>query len=807
MERFASLCAGAVVLLASLGAMGAERQDLIGIVVANAGGMRGETIYVDFGGRPSRVKLSMADAKLLTVSMMGSTLPLPWEQVSDRRLFKIALKAAGEENADHLLVLLEFARRNEEFRDDAEELDALIRGKFPGRLPKSQPAAEEKNLDEKPLEMPEDPGSGSGTADGGVSGSTPGPFLKKPRGAFKGIYRGHPKIFVRDGNDAPAFGISLAELRRRASTPPWSSITASLGTVTEAGEVYSVPNLALAWLACGNESAAKRAIAIMKKPVNIDGTTTMGDHLEAVSLGYDWLYQCPAFSEDDKKVVRRNILQAADVMRKAMHDHVWHTRPYAWTNGVVFAGLALYPEEPRAEALAMEGIEHFKNSLVPARQVHDGTWQNSMAYGRKYMVRSVFHGLSAWSSATDEDLWFAASKQGNWAERMLYMLIYACRPDYTYVTYGDFYESGWTARRMSYASVLAATCGTRNPYGQGFLLELDKQYGTHRALSEEFGYYYLLFLDPGIAARPKTELPPCQLFGQRSLGFVFMRSGWGPRDLMFFFKCGDYYGNHGHHDQGTFELFYQRPLAVDSGFYGGDAGFSGPHRMKYMRRAIAHNTLVFPDASKPDEEGGQRDLNDQTVKDPRAFPSHLEMGDILRYEDKPAYTYVLSDVSKAYEKVSAFNRHIVYVKPNVIVILDAVALNTQYRRVWLFHTPTAPVIEKNGFRIANGGGSVAVECLLPASPAITAVEGYKVGGREYPVAGNLNRDISGSGYVMVEPSAVTGTATVFLNVFTVGGEAVARVPASVQDEGSGLKVTVGSRTLHFGMDGRSFQFK
>ena len=794
----------AVVLLCG-SAWGVERSDVIKAIVGKAGGFSGTTIYIDFGGQPARGGLVKADAEGLTVSLMGMEVVQKWDEVSDKRLLQLARKVTAAEDGETLFLLYSFAKERAELKEEAAELEAVIAERFPDKLRKEEPAKPASDTGKS--ETPSDAGTATGVGEQpgtAAAGMTPGPFIKAPRGTYQGIFRGHPKIFVRDGEKPPPFGISLAELRQRARSAPWSASVGQLKEVPVEVIHYSVPNLALLWLATGNENAAKRAIEIMKQPVKIDGATYMGDHLEAVCMGYDWVYNYPGFTEADKKTVRELIVKAADHMRSIMHDHVWHTRPYAWANATMFAGLALYPEEPQAEGFAQAAIEEYKKFLFPARRMHDGAWQNSMAYGRKYMVRSVFHALSAWSSATGEDLWYQASREDNWAERMLYMLIYACRPDYSYVTYGDFFISTSTAETRTYEALLEGTQGGQNPYGQGFIAELDKKYGGERALDPELAYYYLLFADPAIPARPKSELPLSQIFGQHSMGTVFMRSGWGPKDLFVFFKCGDYFDNHGHFDQGTFEIFYQRPLAVDSGLYGGDAGFDSGHRMEYMRKSIAHNTVVFPDSTKPHDEGGQRIVNDQTINDPKAFPSQCDTADIARYEDTPVYTYTLGDLARGYDNAKVFYRHFVYLKPDVIVIFDAVVVsNPQFRRVWLYHYPTAAAIEGNRFRVVNGGGGVAVETLLPKPAKITDVQGYKVGDKEYPAEGG-DPDFTGKGYVMVEPEQVTGPSTYFLHVLTVGAESVVPTPAALTDDGSNLKLVIRGRTMLFGKDGKSF---
>ncbi|HHN47154.1 MAG TPA: hypothetical protein ENN09_06915, partial [Planctomycetes bacterium] len=467
MERQqAALGAAAATVLFCAVCGAAERGDLTGYIRERS--KPGDTVYVEVGGRSVRAALVKADEEGIAASLMGMEIPQNWYDIGDRQLLLMARRLAGDEDGEALLLLYRFAIRREELKDEAVKLEGTLKERFPERFdaPKHQESVKPAASEEKPPgdeiqgDIPVLPVAAAG-------GTTPGPFLKAPRGTYEGIFRGHPKIFVRDGDREPGFGISLGELRRRARTAPWSAFTGRLREAPEEPVHYSAPNLAMSWLATGNESAARRAIEIIKQPIRMDGTTYMGDHLEAVCIAYDWLYNYPGFSEEDKRAVRESILRSAEQMRRIMHDHAWHTRPYAWANGVMFAGLALYPEEPRAEALARAAVEQYKRYLIPARQMHDGAWQNSMAYGRKYMVRSVFHALSAWTSATGEDLWYHAAVDGNWTERMLYMLIYACRPDYSYVTYGDFYQSGWTAETKSYNNLLSGTYGTRNPYGQG----------------------------------------------------------------------------------------------------------------------------------------------------------------------------------------------------------------------------------------------------------------------------------------------------------------------------------------------------
>lgn len=797
-----------------------DRGALIDIVIAGVGEGASPSVYIDFMEKATRCRLESADMENLTVNLAGSVMPMPWGTVSDRRLYQMAKKLVAEDDVEGHLTVYRFAAARPELAAQKEKLELLMAEKFPGRLEKEKAAAEAA------AEAAENTGGAADTAEDTAAPATafatapavvedvppamgphrtPGPFLTAARGAYKGIYRGHPKIFVRGGGGKPATGISLGELRARAKSAPWSRYNGQLALHSAYGTFYSLPNLALKWLALGDVSAADRAISIMKGAIPRNGTTTDGDLTEAAAIAYDWLYNYEGFTEEDKKTVRGNLMDSANRLRRIMHDHVFHTRPNAWASGALMVGLAVYPEEPEGERLALEAVEHWKKNLFPARELQDGPWQNSMAYGRKYLTRSVFHAASAWASATDDDVWFEAARRGNWAERMLYTFIYACRPDYTYVTYGDFFSSFWTARTGSMCNALDAAQGTRNPYGQGFVAELEQKYGTG-GLEPHRAYYFLVFYDPTIGARPKAGLPLCEMFGQHSMGCVFMRSGWGPNDLFLFFKCGDYYGDHGHFDEGTFEIFYRKALAVDSGSY--TESFGGPHRMDYARRAIAHNTLVFPERGKADDEGGQRIFHQQGVGNPRALPSQCDTGDIAAFKDTAGYCHVLADVARAYDRVKVFYRHFLYVKPNVVVVFDAVSLPEKYRRVFLYHYPTKAEVSERVFRVANGGGGLAGQVLLPRAAEVRDVPGFKVGTRDLAPRNQGSPDITGKGRVEIEPAGAAGTTTYFLVVMTIGeGGSVRPAPAQVEDTGGAFQVTVGGQTFLFGKDGRSMSAK
>ena len=62
------------------------------------------TVYVDFAGRPMRMKLTAADQSGATFQMRGTGMPLKWRQISPNRFYGIAAKFVPDTPGGHLLL-------------------------------------------------------------------------------------------------------------------------------------------------------------------------------------------------------------------------------------------------------------------------------------------------------------------------------------------------------------------------------------------------------------------------------------------------------------------------------------------------------------------------------------------------------------------------------------------------------------------------------------------------------------------------------------------------------------------------------
>jgi len=603
------------------------------------------------------------------------------------------------------------------------------------------------------------------------------------------IHPEHPRLFFRRRSWGP-HRLTLDEVGRRGA-----AFADSL-RLDRKPDPEAAPDLALLYVITGEEEAARKAVGHMKRGFEPEPwTTTAGDQIEAVAIAYDWLRGTwHGFPQKDRMAVEEILIGGA---RQAMRNlegepSIYHTRMYAWANAVLFTGLALHGEREEAARFIDYGIRYWKERLIPARAHLGGAWFNAMSYGQKYMCRSVFSMLSGWRSATGENLWETARRtQGDWARSMAYYLMYMLRPDHTFAGYGDLFDSMANSCQGTMRLMLQAAYELRDPHIQGFLKEIRQHCGGRSTRWES--RWYQVFYDPSIPSRPRSELPRARLFGRDSIGMLAARSGWGPDDVWLLFKCGDYGDNHGHFDQGHFEIFYKSPLAVDHHY--------GAKTTKY------HNTILVSDPSDPRDEGEQRKFSRQvhgTLESYLADPV-VETGSILDYRAGDDLVYVCGDATAAYDtaKVKAFTRQLVFAGGKHIVIFDTVRVARPGLRCrWQIHCSGEPEIEGALTRWVNGGAQLITQTLLPRAAEI----------RYIPCSARVHPGLRArwarhwpAGRIEVRPASSGPRTVYFLHVLTPGDPGEKPPAARLEERGNGFELKVAGRRFWFGKDGRTFR--
>ncbi|MBN2288088.1 MAG: heparinase II/III family protein [Candidatus Glassbacteria bacterium] len=600
------------------------------------------------------------------------------------------------------------------------------------------------------------------------------------------VFQGHPRLFFRDSTWGER-SLTTEQLRARARDPRYKAYVDRL--------TYSSANYALKALLLDNTIAAKQCILMLKNGFQFDGTTTDGELVMWAAMAFDWVYNHPVFADSAARAVAvENLIEGARHCRDeyiGQGPHIFHTRMYGFAVGAAMAGLVLKGHHPDADKYIDWAYGIFRDNLFPARRLQDGTVHNSLAYGRRYTMWHTGHFMSAWYSATGEDLYrMVRQEQDDWAWKEALFIMYGRQPDGLLVRYGDNFRR--TSERFSFRVIGERAFAYQEPVGAGyldFLLETQAQMPDPRVVEEGNAYNVLLWWDADAVGVSHDTLPTRKLFSPEGTGMVFWRTGWeeGGDDTCIFFKCGDYFGDHGHFDQGHLEVFRGAPLLIESGAYEG--GFDGSHRLNYWRKTIAHNSVLAVDPAVPDDEGGQRIYRNQSESTIEGYLADegSETGDIVDYRDEDGLAYVAGDFSAAYDpqRIELALRELAWVGERYLVVVDNVSLgdNELLPRV-LWHYTVKPVIEGNRFTVADGGSRAVVTVLSPAEAVLDTVRAYQVGTAYYPPPAP---DPSwGIGRVEVSVAEPGEYDYLFVQVIDIADEGVPARDASLQvDQATG----------------------
>jgi VanZ family protein len=573
------------------------------------------------------------------------------------------------------------------------------------------------------------------------------------------------------------------------------------------------------------------------------------EQAKPVAIAYDWLYE--QWSEKQRAQLRDKLVHNANYLIQRIRDKE-RLSPYnvylynSPLQALMATTLALYGDDPRGEPVMNYMHDYWKKRVLPVwRQVmgKHGGWHEGGEYVGIGIGQAVYQLPAMWRKATGEDLF--RSEPG--IRGFLDFLVYRTRPDGTQFRWGD---GAHFDRRVPDRIPLAMEYRDAAAYSlNGCPRRVVPSSWPWGPLPDDS------LCDPDAVSR----LPLARYFD--GIGMLIARSDWSPDATYVSFKAGDNYWSHSHLDQGSFTLYRDGALAIDSGAYGGGNGYGSDHHMNYAYQTIAHNTITVhdPDDTLPAprkdgtfrqiaNDGGQRrigsgwgieaaplDLDEWRQKYETYHTGSMQkvfLGDDLAVavaDLTPAYTNEQSGqgtFSNRTRRVEHFNRTFGFdLKSSAVVIFDRVsATRPEFRKRWLQHSLEKPHMTDFGYRIETAGDSrdggrgvsrLNAHVLLPRTHDITLVGGP---GREFYVDGT-NYDEDGktiekietrrktveAGRWRVELSPATSQSEdVFLVVLlpetNLDSEVQSQVRLVEEDARIGCEIITGQRTTTWWFD-------
>jgi hypothetical protein len=525
-----------------------------------------------------------------------------------------------------------------------------------------------------------------------------------------GLVKDHPRLLLRP-KDTP-HAISVAQLK---ALPRDAEFNTMLAQLRKCGG--GAPN-ALAWLLTGEQADAEKALAALtawKPPEKPGDPFGVYFGCRDMALAYDWLHGYAGFSDDLKKSVRDKVFPLAEKGFKSGRDHVFHNYVWMWNCGAALWALASAGDDPRGDKLLADVAARLNADDFPAMAYLQGLPADSPGYWSLYCLTPGVMVAACAQSAFDQDVAGRVAKDGgDWLSGQLENLVHQALPNMRHMPWGDQQSGGdgGIAHEMA-CTIDQMTWLTRSPTGAYLSRWLTSQRGARRFYGETVMFYFLYTRHLG---REPREPALSHLSGGALGGNWIAREKWADGATVLGFHCTDCYTGHNHFDQGSFVIYRQELLAVDSGSYKSVGGS--------QQKTASHNTLLFGGV-------GQRGVHPHFNVNVADYVDALktkgfETGNMLFHEDKGTWAAAAGEFGQAYapDVVGSAVRQMLFVRPGTVVVVDRLA-GPQGKDLpevsWLLHVSAEPKADAGGLTLSNGKAWLRCRALLPggSQPAVT----------------------------------------------------------------------------------------
>lgn len=447
------------------------------------------------------------------------------------------------------------------------------------------------------------------------------------------------------------------------------------------------PVLALAWVISQDtrylDAAKEWALASCSYPTwglgNMDGHDLAAGHqLFGLGIVYDWCYedldaQTRATILD---TIRRRGVQMAEYGAKRgsyLQNHLW----------VDACGLAIAAAtyDEIEDAAGWLGIARGKfrttmTALGPDGASHEGApyWD----YGAEYMLKFMMLAREL----LDEDMF-----DNDWWRNTAYYRLYLALPRNSWTRSNNVVDLADAPRNNWYGPDYILRCLAAE-YRDGHAQWLAREIDVANVDSPSARWLNLLWYDPTVEATPPTDLPTLRHFADMDI--VSARTDWSGDESLVVFKCGPCIGHE----------------AIDAFYYDPGSGHSHPDANHflifgngewlirddgYREKWTGHHNTLLIDGDGQFGEGAMwfRGIEQLSVK---AHPR------IIRAESTPEMDIITGDATEVYPMtlgLTRYVRHLLFIKPGTVIVLDDIALDEPRNLELRFH-PEQQEATQNG---------------------------------------------------------------------------------------------------------------
>lgn len=459
----------------------------------------------------------------------------------------------------------------------------------------------------------------------------------------------------------------------------------------------NIPILAFAYVLSGEkqylDSSVKWALASCSYPTwgirEHEGTDlSTGHQLFGLAMLYDWCYH--DLSETTKATIRETLMSRGSYIFdagakgktvKTLAGYLlfpwieWdeaYLQNHLWINscGIAAAGLALFDEFPETTkwmAFALDKYAITMDILGDDGASHEGP--SYWTYGVAWMLKFIHLARELLEVDMYNHPWWQ-----NTAYYRLHMSLPrdSWRYNNTMVNYGDSFRAD--SKGADYMLRKLAS-----EYHDGYAQWLANALDDDNVAHPRDPWLNLLWYDPSVTPKPPSDLPTLHHF--TDIDIASARSDWSGNESLVFFKCGPYLGHkaihkmtyclssahHVHPDVNSFMLIGAGDwLMRDDGTHYKYTGY--------------HNTLLVDGSGQYGEGGDSFDGID--LHGLKICPR------ITCAESTPLLDHLTGDATVAYPAecgLQRFVRHLLFLKPDVLIVVDDIALDSERQLELRFH--------------------------------------------------------------------------------------------------------------------------
>ncbi|MBN2411929.1 heparinase II/III family protein [candidate division KSB1 bacterium] len=472
----------------------------------------------------------------------------------------------------------------------------------------------------------------------------------------------------------------------------------------------TMPALGLAYLMTKDKKYVAAASAWLNALLAVpewNGSQNLGrsSWIVGCALLYDWLYE--ELGNDLRKKIGNRLNKECHLILEENSSHrLLSNHMLIETSALGITGMSLKDEIEDA-GLFLNTADEWTTRIIKHAPL-DGSWGEGVQYwqyGTGYFLRY----LEAAKTFGFKDYYPVYE----WLKINGYFPIYFSLPERP-TQFVNFSDCNSKAYMPSFLFFLPAAV-YQNEYFQDFGIK------ALQGEPHKFSWLDFIFYDPNLQAKDCYTLPEFKHFTDN--GFVTMRSGWDKDATVVGFRCGPAPGHqnqqdpmliekkgfgpgHGHPDINSFCIYSTGQwLALDPGY-------------THLKDTRNHNTIIVNGYGQAGAGGAWLDYLAFEKRDPA--PS------ILYVQNTPEYDYVLGDAGNIYvdeARLTGFRRHLLFLKPNVVVIADDIEAGQGSTIEWLLNfNGSINEINKDKYKINHKGVGLFLQQLLPANSKIDIQE-------------------------------------------------------------------------------------